>query len=86
MELGIDIMILLPNSTHFMQPWDQIFNAVEAKYRDLITALAATEGFSATLSRPDRLALIDSAIHAAFTNKPNLLSDAFTKTGLWPHC
>ena len=34
-ELGIDILILPGKSTHFLQPWDQIFGSFRSHYSRL---------------------------------------------------
>jgi hypothetical protein len=85
-ELGYAVIVLPPNCTHFMQPWDRIFGSVKAQYSRLFTAYCGQQEITGPvkISRPTFVGLTATAMHNAFTDKPDLLKDAFTKAGLYP--
>ncbi|KAJ9520388.1 hypothetical protein QJQ45_000130 [Haematococcus lacustris] len=83
--LGFDLLILPGQCTHFLQPWDQLFSSVKASHGKLVSGaaqLAGSGGFRPTL--PQRISMIDSALHfsVGFSREP--LKRAFAKTGLYP--
>ncbi|KAJ9526108.1 hypothetical protein QJQ45_009564 [Haematococcus lacustris] len=83
--LGFDLLILPGQCTHFLQPWDQLFSSVKASHGKLVSGaaqFAGSGGFRPTL--PQRISMIDSALHfsVGFSREP--LKRAFAKTGLYP--
>jgi len=81
-ELGFHVVVLPPNTTHFMQPWDQCFGPCRRAYSTLFTERFVTS--AKQLDKASRLSLVDAAVHNTFTAAPTLLKDAFKKTGLVP--
>lgn len=82
-DLGFDVVILPGNTTHFFQPWDQCFGAFRRAYADLYAEQMAT-AYSPKLEKGAWLSLVDAALHNTFNKSPDLLKEAFQKTGLWP--
>lgn len=87
-RLGFDILLLPPNCTPFIQPWDQLFSTVKNMKGKLMSAAALHAGLSSEADFKPRLSqvisIVDAALHysVGFSKAP--LAHAFRKTGLFP--
>ncbi|KAJ9510857.1 hypothetical protein QJQ45_027733, partial [Haematococcus lacustris] len=82
--LGFD-MLIPGQCTHFLQPWDQLFSSVKASHGKMVAGAAfhaGAEGFSPKL--PQRISMVDSALHLSVGHSREPLKRAFAKTGLFP--
>ncbi|KAJ9508527.1 hypothetical protein QJQ45_012062 [Haematococcus lacustris] len=83
--LGFDMLIFPGQCTHFLQPWDQLFSSVKASHGKMVAGAAfhaGAEGFSPKL--PQRISMVDSALHLSVGHSREPLKRAFAKTGLFP--
>lgn len=81
-DMGMDFILLPPNASHFMQPWDQIFGVIKAYFIKLADARAQLEGSAdRKISKAELVGLIDAACQLAFKNNPQLLQNAWLDTG-----
>jgi hypothetical protein len=98
MRLEVDIRLLMPNTTHFLQPWDQIFGGITNKQRPnkqqrqqtkalysrfVCNVPFVTDG-QCNLSRMQWIGLCAHSTKLYTENNPNCMQRAFAKTGLWP--
>jgi hypothetical protein len=81
-RLGFEVVVLPPNTTHFLQPWDQCFGAFRRAYSRLFTERFVTSALQ--LDKSSWLSLVDAAVYNTFSKSPHLLQQAFEKTGLVP--
>ncbi|KAJ9515348.1 hypothetical protein QJQ45_006597 [Haematococcus lacustris] len=80
-----DMLIFPGQCTHFLQPWDQLFSSVKASHGKMVAGAAfhaGAEGFSPKL--PQRISMVDSALHLSVGHSREPLKRAFAKTGLFP--
>jgi hypothetical protein len=83
--MGFDILIMPPQCTDFLQPWDQVFGSFQAALRRL-TGSARTEAAgrdsSYNLTRAELSSLAGCAMHVSVGAGDDKLQRAFAKTGL----
>jgi hypothetical protein len=87
--MGYDILIMPPQCTDFLQPWDQVFGSFQAALRHLTGSTrteAADRDCSYNPARAEPFSLADYAMHASVGAGDGKLQRAFAKTGLWPPC
>ncbi|KAJ9514122.1 hypothetical protein QJQ45_002230 [Haematococcus lacustris] len=83
--LGFDLLILPGQCTHFLLSWDQLSSSVKASHGKLVAGaavLAGDAGFNPRL--PQRISMVDSALHLSVGHSHEPLERAFDKTGLFP--
>jgi hypothetical protein len=91
-QLGFDLLLMPPNATHLLQPLDQVFNSVKARFGEVLQ-MAASDSvgrgeaeFNPPLSQ--LLGLVDYSIATTIgitpPKGPTPLQHAFNKCGLWP--
>jgi hypothetical protein len=84
MRLGVDIRLQMPNTTHFLQPWDQIFGGIKALYSRFVCNVPFVTDGQCNLSRMQWIGLCAHSTKLHTENNPNCMQRAFAKTGLWP--
>ncbi len=83
-RLGIIILILLPYSTHQLQPLDVgLFGPLATAYTNQLNNLMFSSTGMISMSKHMFYRMFKVAQAAAFTSK-NIIS-AFAKTGIWPY-
>lgn len=84
LRLGVHIRLLMPNTTHFLQPWDQMFGAIKAHYSRYVCNVPFVTDGQLNLSRAQWIGLCAWAIKTYTETTPDCMQRAFAKTGLWP--
>jgi hypothetical protein len=83
MRVGVDIRLLMPNTTHFLQPWDQMFGCIKALYSRFVCNVPFVTDRLCNLRRMQWIGLCAHSIKMYTENNPNCMQRGFAETGLW---